>query len=137
MKLPFYTIGHSTRSIDEFVSMLNSAGVIFVVDVRTVPRSRMQFASGRPYAALINAACTTADTGCYLVPNTGQFGRLTIVKRAQRFTGAAVRIQVQLLRRPHRRARCENLAKISRMDRKLELLELTVIRGQGQARDNE
>src|SRR5215831_14110812 len=40
MKLPFYTIGHSTRSIDELVSMLNSAGVTFVVDVRTVPRSR-------------------------------------------------------------------------------------------------
>src|SRR5215469_47663 len=40
MESPFYTIGHSTRSIDEFVSMLNSAGVTFVVDVRTVPRSR-------------------------------------------------------------------------------------------------
>ena len=40
MKNPFYTIGHSTRSIDEFVSMLKSVGVAFVVDVRTVPRSR-------------------------------------------------------------------------------------------------
>src|SRR5215831_2552393 len=40
MNHPFYMIGHSTHSIDEFVTMLNSAGVTLVVDVRTVPRSR-------------------------------------------------------------------------------------------------
>lgn len=40
MNHPFYTIGHSTHSIDEFVTMLKSASVTFVVDVRTVPRSR-------------------------------------------------------------------------------------------------
>jgi uncharacterized protein (DUF488 family) len=40
MTEPFYTIGHSTRSISEFVSLLQSAGVTFVADVRTVPRSR-------------------------------------------------------------------------------------------------
>jgi uncharacterized protein (DUF488 family) len=38
--LPFYTIGHSTRSIEEFVQVLESAGIETVVDVRTVPRSR-------------------------------------------------------------------------------------------------
>jgi uncharacterized protein (DUF488 family) len=37
---PFYTIGHSTRSITEFVDLLRSARVTAVVDVRTVPRSR-------------------------------------------------------------------------------------------------
>lgn len=36
----FFTIGHSTRSIEEFVWSLQSAGVQFIVDVRTVPRSR-------------------------------------------------------------------------------------------------
>jgi uncharacterized protein (DUF488 family) len=36
----FYTIGHSTHSIPDFVRMLTSAGVRQVVDVRTVPRSR-------------------------------------------------------------------------------------------------
>ena len=40
MAFPFYTIGHSTRSIDEFVGLLNGAGARMVVDVRTVPRSR-------------------------------------------------------------------------------------------------
>ena len=34
------TIGHSTRSIDEFVRLLQAHGVTRVVDVRTVPRSR-------------------------------------------------------------------------------------------------
>jgi uncharacterized protein (DUF488 family) len=37
---PFYTIGHSTRSLDEFVDLLRSAEVTLVADVRTVPRSR-------------------------------------------------------------------------------------------------
>jgi len=37
---PFYTIGHSTRSLEEFVALLREAEVTLVVDVRTVPRSR-------------------------------------------------------------------------------------------------
>lgn len=40
MALPFYTVGHSTRTIDEFVRLLRTAGVTLVVDIRTVPRSR-------------------------------------------------------------------------------------------------
>lgn len=40
MAQPFYTIGHSTRPIPDFVDLLRSAGVSLVVDVRTVPRSR-------------------------------------------------------------------------------------------------
>jgi len=38
--LPFFTIGHSTRSVAELVELLTSAKVAVVVDVRTVPRSR-------------------------------------------------------------------------------------------------
>jgi uncharacterized protein (DUF488 family) len=40
MTEPFYTIGHSTRSISEFVSLLRSVDVRAVADVRAVPRSR-------------------------------------------------------------------------------------------------
>ncbi len=40
MAQPFYTVGHSTRSFGDFVCLLQGAGVTFVVDVRTVPRSR-------------------------------------------------------------------------------------------------
>ena len=34
------TVGHSTRSIEEFIALLVSHGVTQLVDVRTVPRSR-------------------------------------------------------------------------------------------------
>jgi uncharacterized protein (DUF488 family) len=40
VSLPFYTIGHSTRTTAEFVDLLRNAGVKLIVDVRTVPRSR-------------------------------------------------------------------------------------------------
>lgn len=36
----FYTVGHSTRSVDELVEMLRAFGVSTLVDIRTVPRSR-------------------------------------------------------------------------------------------------
>lgn len=37
---PIWTIGHSTRSIAEFVDLLRGGKVEMVVDVRTIPRSR-------------------------------------------------------------------------------------------------
>src|SRR6185312_1867165 len=36
----YFTIGHSTRSLVDFLALLRDANVTFVVDVRTVPRSR-------------------------------------------------------------------------------------------------
>lgn len=36
----FYTVGHSTRTIDELVTLLRIGGVEHLVDVRTMPRSR-------------------------------------------------------------------------------------------------
>ena len=35
-----YTIGHSTRILDDLVAALQSFGVQLLVDIRTVPRSR-------------------------------------------------------------------------------------------------
>ena len=34
------TIGHSTRTLEEFIGLLQAHGATCVVDVRTVPRSR-------------------------------------------------------------------------------------------------
>ena len=34
------TIGHSTRTLEEFIGLLKARGATGVVDVRTVPRSR-------------------------------------------------------------------------------------------------
>jgi uncharacterized protein (DUF488 family) len=36
----FFTIGHSTRTIVEFVDLLRESGVDLVIDVRSIPRSR-------------------------------------------------------------------------------------------------
>ena len=36
----FFTIGHSTRTIVEFVDFLRESGVGLVIDVRSIPRSR-------------------------------------------------------------------------------------------------
>lgn len=35
-----FTIGHSTRTIDEFLQLLNAHGIQHVVDVRSIPQSR-------------------------------------------------------------------------------------------------
>ena len=40
MANPFFTIGHSTRPVEEFAALLVAAEVRLVVDVRSVPRSR-------------------------------------------------------------------------------------------------
>lgn len=40
MSLTVLTIGHSTRSIEEFIRLLQAHGVECVIDVRTIPRSR-------------------------------------------------------------------------------------------------
>ena len=38
--MPIYTIGHSTRGIDEFIALLREHGVEVLVDVRRFPGSR-------------------------------------------------------------------------------------------------
>ncbi|MDQ2699991.1 MAG: DUF488 domain-containing protein [Actinomycetota bacterium] len=40
MSFPFFTVGHSNRTADEFVSLLTGAEVEVVVDVRRLPGSR-------------------------------------------------------------------------------------------------
>lgn len=40
MKLPFFTIGHSNRSLEEFAELLRGAEIELVADVRKFPRSR-------------------------------------------------------------------------------------------------
>lgn len=40
MTLPFFTIGHSTRSLEEFAALLGQSQVERVVDIRKMPGSR-------------------------------------------------------------------------------------------------
>ena len=57
MAQPFYTIGHSNRSFGDFVDLLRGAGVTFVADVRTVPRSRANPQYNRDVLPEALAAC--------------------------------------------------------------------------------
>ena len=67
-----YTVGHSTRSLDEFVGLLKGHNVDKVADVRTVPRSRHnpQFETCALESAL--AACGIAYEH---MPGLGGFRR--------------------------------------------------------------
>lgn len=40
MRLPFFTVGHSNRSVEELITLLSAAGVERVVDIRRIPKSR-------------------------------------------------------------------------------------------------
>ncbi|WP_175921667.1 DUF488 family protein [Burkholderia latens] len=40
MTLPFYTIGHSNRGLDEFIEMLDAVDVALLADIRKMTRSR-------------------------------------------------------------------------------------------------
>jgi len=40
VKLPFFTIGHSNRSVEEFAELLIGANIGLVADIRKVPMSR-------------------------------------------------------------------------------------------------
>ncbi|HDR8923251.1 DUF488 family protein [Burkholderia vietnamiensis] len=40
MTLPFYTIGHSNRTLDELVAMLRTVDITLLVDIRKMTRSR-------------------------------------------------------------------------------------------------
>lgn len=39
-QLTIFTIGHSTRTLDEFLELLKTYSITMIVDVRTIPRSR-------------------------------------------------------------------------------------------------
>ncbi len=56
-KIVVFTIGHSTRSIKEFVELLQSNGVRQLIDIRSIPRSRRnpQFSTEALAASLRDA----------------------------------------------------------------------------------
>jgi uncharacterized protein (DUF488 family) len=69
---PIYTVGHSTRSLDELIALLAGAGVRQLVDVRSVPRSRRHphFAGGQLARSLPEHAIAYAHE-----PGLGGFRR--------------------------------------------------------------
>jgi uncharacterized protein (DUF488 family) len=39
-KVVIFTIGHSTRTIDDFIALLREHGIKQLIDIRTIPKSR-------------------------------------------------------------------------------------------------
>ena len=68
MTHPFYTIGHSTRPVEEFVELLTNVGITFVADVRTVPRSRTNPQYNRD---VLSDALAAAQTEYEHIPTLG------------------------------------------------------------------
>jgi uncharacterized protein (DUF488 family) len=60
-----YTIGHSTRTIEQFIELLRAHGIEELVDVRTIPRSRHnpQFGKDELEVSLQNAGITYTHLG--------------------------------------------------------------------------
>lgn len=60
----FYTVGHSTRTVDGLVRLLSAGGVAHVVDVRAMPRSRANPQFNRDTLADALAVFGIAYTHC-------------------------------------------------------------------------
>ncbi|KVE66409.1 DUF488 family protein [Burkholderia vietnamiensis] len=60
MTLPFYTIGHSNRTLDELVAMLRAVDITLLVDIRKMTRSR---ANPQFNEATLPDALAPADIG--------------------------------------------------------------------------
>jgi uncharacterized protein (DUF488 family) len=60
-----YTIGHSTRTIEQFIELLKAHGIEEVVDVRTIPKSRHnpQFGTEELAASLQQAGIAYTHLG--------------------------------------------------------------------------
>ena len=69
---PVLTVGHSTRSIEEFIQLLEAHGVRRIVDVRTVPRSRHNPQFGKEALA---KSLKKAGIGYELMPGLGGLRR--------------------------------------------------------------
>ena len=66
------TVGHSTRSLDEFIDLLKAHSVTRIIDVRTVPRSRHNPQFNRD---TLPAALEIASIRCAHVAGLGGFRR--------------------------------------------------------------
>jgi uncharacterized protein (DUF488 family) len=67
-----FTIGHSTRPVDEFIALLTAYGVQRLIDVRTIPQSRRNPQFGREQ---LSAALEQVGIGYTHIPGLGGLRR--------------------------------------------------------------
>jgi uncharacterized protein (DUF488 family) len=68
MSNPVYTIGHSTRPIDEFIDLLRLNGVELLADIRTIPKSRR---NPQYWQDALEASLDAAGIGYVHLPGLG------------------------------------------------------------------
>jgi uncharacterized protein (DUF488 family) len=68
MSNPVYTIGHSTRPIDEFIDLLRRNGVELLADIRTIPKSRR---NPQYWQDTLEASLDAAGIGYVHLPGLG------------------------------------------------------------------
>lgn len=68
MSDPVYTIGHSTRPIEEFIGLLRRNGVELLADIRTIPGSRRNPQYGQD---ALEASLAKAGIGYAYLPGLG------------------------------------------------------------------
>lgn len=68
---PIYTIGHSTRSLEEFVEILRTGGVQRLIDVRSIPRSRT---NPQYNLDVLPAALSAWQIGHMIIPSSAAAG---------------------------------------------------------------
>jgi len=73
---PFFTVGHSTWSIADFVALLQEGEVELVADVRTVPRSRRNPQYDRD---LLPVTLASFELGYMQVPELGGLRKHSLI----------------------------------------------------------
>ncbi|MEO6873859.1 MAG: DUF488 domain-containing protein [Opitutaceae bacterium] len=108
------TIGHSTRTIEEFTGLLQAHGATCVVDVRTVPRSRHNPQFNRD---TLPAALKAAGIGYVHMAELGGFRHTTPDSPNTGWRKASFRGYADYMQTPEFRQAIEQLIQLAKHDR--------------------
>jgi uncharacterized protein (DUF488 family) len=108
------TIGHSTRTLEEFIRVLQAHGVTRVVDVRTVPRSRHNPQFNRD---TMPAALKKADIGYTHLAKLGGLRRTTRDSVNGGWRNASFRGYADYMQTPEFQEGVDRVIQLSREDR--------------------
>jgi hypothetical protein len=108
------TIGHSTRSLEEFIGLLRAHGVTRVVDVRTMPRSRHNPQFNRE---TLPDSLRTAGIGYLHIPELGGLRHAKPGSPNIGWRNASFRGYADYMQTPDFRKAVRQLIQVARQDR--------------------
>jgi uncharacterized protein (DUF488 family) len=109
-----FTIGHSTRALDEFIAVLRANAVTRVVDVRTIPRSRHnpQFNEES-----LPGSLSKAGLGYVHMPGLGGLRQSNSGSRNGGWRNASFRGYADYMETPQFKENLEKLIELAKQDR--------------------